>query len=190
LQGRLEAYLATKQMLLLLDNFEQVLAAAPAMAALLAAAPQLKLLVTSRASPLRKQRRRWSRRSASAWTVSNIHITALALMQLGEIAHASTNHTEAVALLKEALGCFRELGDTHRSARACSLLAQVALEQRRDAEARAMATECLGLARQLSSPELLVVCLEGLAGSAAGRGDWAWAAQLRYLCARREFGWP
>ena len=49
LQRRLEAYLATKQLLLLLDNFEQVLAAAPAMAALLAAAPQLKLLVTSRA---------------------------------------------------------------------------------------------------------------------------------------------
>lgn len=46
---RLDAYLATKQILLLLDNFEQVLAAAPSVAALLAAAPQLKLLVTSRA---------------------------------------------------------------------------------------------------------------------------------------------
>lgn len=49
-QERLAAYLATKQVLLLLDNFEQVLAAAPELAALLAAAPQVKLLVTSRAA--------------------------------------------------------------------------------------------------------------------------------------------
>lgn len=46
----LEAYLATKQMLLLLDNFEQVLAATPHVATLLAAAPQVKFLVTSRAA--------------------------------------------------------------------------------------------------------------------------------------------
>ena len=50
----LHAYLRTRQLLLLLDNFEHVLAAAPAVAALLGAAPQLKLLVTSRA-PLRVQ---------------------------------------------------------------------------------------------------------------------------------------
>ena len=37
-----------KQMLLLLDNFEQVAAAAPVVAALLARAPGLKILVTSR----------------------------------------------------------------------------------------------------------------------------------------------
>jgi predicted ATPase/class 3 adenylate cyclase len=44
----LAAYLRTKQLLLLLDNFEQVVAAAPVLADLLAAAPRLKLLVTSR----------------------------------------------------------------------------------------------------------------------------------------------
>lgn len=45
---RLCTFLAAKQLLLLLDNFEQVLAAGPLLAYLLAAAPHLKLLVTSR----------------------------------------------------------------------------------------------------------------------------------------------
>jgi len=45
----LQAYLRPKQTLLLLDNFEQVIAAAPLLADLLKGAPRLKLLVTSRA---------------------------------------------------------------------------------------------------------------------------------------------
>lgn len=49
---RLKAFLREKQILLVLDNFEQVLAAAAQIADLLAACPRLKLLVTSRA-PLR-----------------------------------------------------------------------------------------------------------------------------------------
>jgi predicted ATPase/transcriptional regulator with XRE-family HTH domain len=48
LADRLLAYLSDKQLLLLLDNFEQVVEAAPLLAELLAAAPQLRLLVTSR----------------------------------------------------------------------------------------------------------------------------------------------
>jgi len=49
---RLKAFLRDKQTLLALDNFEQILDAAPSIAELLAACPWLKLLVTSRA-PLR-----------------------------------------------------------------------------------------------------------------------------------------
>ncbi len=45
---RLTEYLRGKQLLLLLDNFEQVVDAARLLGALLAAAPQLKALVTSR----------------------------------------------------------------------------------------------------------------------------------------------
>jgi predicted ATPase/DNA-binding SARP family transcriptional activator len=45
----LKDHLATKDLLLLLDNFEQVTDAAPSVAALLAGAPRLKVLVTSRA---------------------------------------------------------------------------------------------------------------------------------------------
>jgi predicted ATPase len=48
----LQSWLADKRLLLLLDNFEHVLEAAPPLVDLLAAAPQLRLLVTSRA-PLR-----------------------------------------------------------------------------------------------------------------------------------------
>jgi predicted ATPase/class 3 adenylate cyclase len=48
----LDGYLTDKELLLVLDNFEQVLAAAPAVAGLCASAPKLKLLVTSR-TPLR-----------------------------------------------------------------------------------------------------------------------------------------
>src|SRR5258708_1852641 len=45
----LKAYLREKQLLLLLDNFEQVIAVAPLLVALLQACPALKMLVTSRA---------------------------------------------------------------------------------------------------------------------------------------------
>jgi predicted ATPase len=46
----LKDYLRDKSLLLVLDNFEQVLAAAPQVADLLAACPQVKVLVTSPAS--------------------------------------------------------------------------------------------------------------------------------------------
>jgi predicted ATPase/transcriptional regulator with XRE-family HTH domain len=45
----LKNYLRDRQLLLVLDNFEQVAEAAPMMSELLVAAPQLKMLVTSRA---------------------------------------------------------------------------------------------------------------------------------------------
>ena len=46
----LAGYLSNRQVLLLLDNFEQVVGAAPRLAELLGSAPRLKLLVTSRES--------------------------------------------------------------------------------------------------------------------------------------------
>ncbi|MEZ4867603.1 MAG: tetratricopeptide repeat protein [Caldilineaceae bacterium] len=48
LHQRLQEYLQEKQCLLLLDNFEQVIGAAPRVLALLRACPQVKVLVTSR----------------------------------------------------------------------------------------------------------------------------------------------
>ena len=46
----LKQYLRAKQVLLLLDNFEQILAAAPVVAEILNAAPLVKILVTSRSA--------------------------------------------------------------------------------------------------------------------------------------------
>jgi predicted ATPase len=50
LQESLQAALRDRQLLLVLDNFEQVTAAAPLVGALLAGCPRLKVLVTSRAT--------------------------------------------------------------------------------------------------------------------------------------------
>ncbi len=50
LLDRLKEHLRERQLLLVLDNFEQVLAAAPLLADLLAAAARLEILVTSRAA--------------------------------------------------------------------------------------------------------------------------------------------
>jgi predicted ATPase len=47
-EERLSAYLRERELLLLVDNFEQVVAAAPKLAHVLASAPTVKLLVTSR----------------------------------------------------------------------------------------------------------------------------------------------
>ena len=52
--GPLVAHLRTQQVLLLLDNFEQIVAAAPLISAVLEGAPKVKMLVTSR-EPLRIQ---------------------------------------------------------------------------------------------------------------------------------------
>lgn len=57
LSGQIRQYLNPKRMLLLLDNFEQVLDSAPDVAALLRHAPGVRALVTSRA-PLRVQHER------------------------------------------------------------------------------------------------------------------------------------
>lgn len=51
IEGVLRSYLSDKQILLVLDNFEQILDAAPLVSDLLASAPRVKALVTSR-SPL------------------------------------------------------------------------------------------------------------------------------------------
>jgi predicted ATPase/class 3 adenylate cyclase len=50
LSSSLKEYLIDKEMLLVLDNFEQVLDAAPLVAEMLAASPRLKVLATSRAA--------------------------------------------------------------------------------------------------------------------------------------------
>jgi predicted ATPase/Tfp pilus assembly protein PilF/DNA-binding XRE family transcriptional regulator len=52
LLDQVQSYLADRELLLVLDNFEHVVGAAPAVAALLAACPKVKMLVTSRTTLL------------------------------------------------------------------------------------------------------------------------------------------
>ena len=86
---RLKTFLREKQILLVLDNFEQVLAAAAQIADLLAACPWLKLLVTSRA-PLRIRPER------------QFPVTPLALPDLIQLPDADTvSQYSAVALFLE-----------------------------------------------------------------------------------------
>ncbi|MEO8393544.1 MAG: LuxR C-terminal-related transcriptional regulator [Chloroflexota bacterium] len=79
---QLKAYLHNKQMLLLLDNFEQVLAAAPEIAELLTSCSGLKILVTSRA-PLRI-------RSERQFPVSPLSVPDFAYLPNAEIISQST----------------------------------------------------------------------------------------------------
>jgi predicted ATPase/DNA-binding XRE family transcriptional regulator len=86
---RLKAFLRDKEILLLLDNFEQILAAAPQIAELLAACSWLKLLVTSRA-PLRIRQER------------QIPVAPLAVPDLAHLPDAETlSHYAAVMLFLE-----------------------------------------------------------------------------------------
>jgi predicted ATPase/DNA-binding XRE family transcriptional regulator len=86
---RLKTFLREKQILLVLDNFEQVLAAAAHMADLLAACPWLKLLVTSRA-PLRIRPER------------QFPVSPLTLPNLAQLPDADTvSQYSAVALFLE-----------------------------------------------------------------------------------------
>jgi len=86
---RLKVFLRDKQILLVLDNFEQILGAAPQIAELLASCPLLKLIVTSR-SPLRIRQER------------QLPVAPLALPDLANLPDAETlSRYAAVTLFLE-----------------------------------------------------------------------------------------
>jgi predicted ATPase/DNA-binding CsgD family transcriptional regulator len=87
--ARLEATLQDKQMLLVLDNFEQVLPAAPLLSTLLAACPRLTILVTSRAV-LRI-------RGEYEFSVPSLQLPDLAHLPVSE----TLSHYASVALFQE-----------------------------------------------------------------------------------------
>jgi predicted ATPase/class 3 adenylate cyclase len=85
---RLADYLADKHLLLLLDNFEQVADAAPLVSDLLASAPKLSIVVTSRA-PLR------------AYGEREYPLEPLPLPAVGETSAEALAHSDAVTLFVE-----------------------------------------------------------------------------------------
>jgi predicted ATPase/class 3 adenylate cyclase len=89
IEESLVEYLRDKQMLLLLDNFEQIVIAAPAVADVLAAVPELRLLVTSR-------------ETLRVTTEQVYAVPPLPLPDLAEVHDAATlSQYDAVALFEE-----------------------------------------------------------------------------------------
>jgi predicted ATPase len=90
----LHAHMADKRLLLVLDNFEQVVGAAPEMATLLAASPGLKLLVTSRS--------RLHLRGEREYPLAPLPLPELASRQPGQVpSPESLSQYAAVALFIE-----------------------------------------------------------------------------------------
>jgi predicted ATPase len=88
LDQSLKRYLGDKQALLVLDNFEQVLTAAPQVASSLTDAPRLTVLVTSR-------------EVLHIYGEQEYHVPTLALPQPAALPHAALAEYAAVALFVE-----------------------------------------------------------------------------------------
>ncbi len=172
-QEQLQDYLRGKQLLLVLDNFEQVVDAAPHITALLAAAPQLKVVVTSRvvlrvrgekefpvpplALPDRTQ-------PLAPETLSRYAAVALFIQRAADAksdftitnANAPADifrdqgaYETAVPLLEEALVRRREVRNKEVEAWTLMNLGRVALRQRNTERALACCQESLALFRDL-----------------------------------------
>ncbi|MGO8949487.1 MAG: tetratricopeptide repeat protein [Ktedonobacterales bacterium] len=116
----LSAFLAERTALLVLDNFEQVLGAAPLLSELLAACPQLKVLVTSRAPlqlrgeqvfpvPLLAVPKEWSRRRGGGITeLAKVSSVALFIQRAQAAQHdfrlTSENATTIAAICQRLEG--------------------------------------------------------------------------------------
>ncbi len=172
-QEQLQDYLRGKQLLLVLDNFEQVVDAAPHITALLAAAPQLKVVVTSRvvlrvrgekefpvpplALPDRTQ-------PLAPETLSRYAAVALFIQRAADAksdftitnANAPADifrdqgaYETAVPLLEEALVRSREVRNKEVEAWTLMNLGRVALRQRNTERALTCCQESLALFRDL-----------------------------------------
>jgi predicted ATPase/transcriptional regulator with XRE-family HTH domain len=165
LRSSLEAALARREMLLVVDNFEHLLAAAIEMAALLAAAPRLRLLVTSRVA-LRVAGER------------EFPVQPLPVPPKGATADLATN--PAVAL-------FASRAESVQPAFALTPdVAQVVAEICRRVDGLPLAIElAAGRAKILPPVELLARLDRGLAVLGTGRRD----APARQQSLRATLGW-
>jgi predicted ATPase/DNA-binding SARP family transcriptional activator len=105
-----EDYLREKRFLLLLDNFEHLLAAAPLISRLLATAPRLKVLVTSRA-PLRL-------REEQEYPVLPLPVPALRRLPPSDVATAVLQSAAALLFRQQAMRVRPDFAVTDENARA------------------------------------------------------------------------
>jgi predicted ATPase/DNA-binding CsgD family transcriptional regulator len=201
LDGLLDA-LRSRRLLLLLDNFEQLLEAAPRLAELLAGCPLLKLLVTSRAA----LRLRWEHLYAvpplalpprSAWlpgrsppgsprvpdvpalaaapAVALFLRRARALDHAGILAWAQGDYSEARALHRSAIAIWEECGDRTAVAEARLQLGWVADQEGDAGAARGHYEAGLAVYRALGDLRGVAWCLTCLGNLARAGGEHATA---------------
>jgi tetratricopeptide (TPR) repeat protein len=168
LPALLKRHLREKHLLLVLDNFEHILDAAPLVAELLGAAPHLKVLVTSRACLQIYGEREFP--------------VPLALPDPSRLpAIEGLTQYEAVRLFIE-LNLYRALGDTEGVAFALNNLGTQSLDQGDLASAMQRYTESLTLSQQCGHTRESAGTLHNMGEVARHQGDYERAAeQLREL---------
>ncbi|HWQ14382.1 MAG TPA: tetratricopeptide repeat protein [Roseiflexaceae bacterium] len=109
-------------------------------------------------------------------------VRALGLSAAGFLAYEQGDHTQAVALCREALALYRQAGDDQGAAAALLSLSRAALLQSQLAEAQGLAEECLALYRRLGERAGEADALRVLALIAKDRGALECADALCGAC--------
>jgi tetratricopeptide (TPR) repeat protein len=129
----------------------------------------------------------WRGRGDERGTVQPLTALAMIALQRGDQARAR-------ALLEETLAILERYDDRWTRAMALTMLGQVELASGNPSRAVVLLDESAALFRSIGNLLYLPWCLEGLAGVAAARGEWARAARLGgardSLCARLGFPLP
>ena len=169
LRARVLASLAAKQVLLLLDNYEQVVVAAPMVAELLANCPHLTVLATSRA-PHFREGQRWLEAGLARKEEVGVGMRMMALHAAGILTMVQGDQAHTMALMEEFLPLTRAHGDPLQTGRALTILGMTAVQRGAHAEAARYLGESLSIARTQDSPFDLAQAIYnvGLAKSEAG----------------------
>ena len=119
-------------------------------------------------------------------------VRARALWTAARQAMAQSDFDSAAPLLEEALGLFRELGQTSDVVFSLAELGWIALQREDFGRASEFCEESLAVAREVGDPRTVSGALNTLAGVAAAQGDHARARQLseEALSLRRLLGDP
>lgn len=163
----LKTYLRDKQMLLVLDNFEQILVAAPQVAELLAVCPFLKILATSRA-PLRIRRER------------QFPVTALGLPDMQRLPEIETlpNYAAIELFIERAQAVKPDFSLTHENGQPVAAIC-------RRLDGLPLAIELISARVKLLPPDVLLERLHGLLLASDGLRD----LEPRHRTLNAAIGW-
>lgn len=111
-------------------------------------------------------------------TSGELNTFGAALLSLSEIAAIDGEYARMESLLREAFHHFSDMGDQYRIARVYAMQAQLALARGDEQSVQELALQCFQIARSLGEAGLIIVCLAGLADSAARQHAFLWATRL------------